>query len=191
MQLKYVLLSYTGGRLCSFSPCIEQVQRTCTVLRESRCFEDIETIELVHKPYKVRKTNLSIVNLGFSDPDVQQVLGDDQVTLPPLFEAGDCLSIGTVTTTSEPKAGNSRPPLKRKRRDSTEDSRTSSTADSGEIAKSDSNLADSISQKPDSREESTKTPPSFTKNAFTFKTCAAPKEIYGHTGYLTFATHCS
>lgn len=37
------------GRLCSFSPCIEQVQATCTALRDAQ-FHGIETIECLIQP---------------------------------------------------------------------------------------------------------------------------------------------
>jgi tRNA (adenine57-N1/adenine58-N1)-methyltransferase len=41
-----------GGRLCSFSPCIEQVQRTCDKLRALQ-FVDIITVECLLRPYEV------------------------------------------------------------------------------------------------------------------------------------------
>ncbi len=44
--------STSGGRLVAFSPCIEQVQRTCDALRLAG-FVQIETVELVPKTYKV------------------------------------------------------------------------------------------------------------------------------------------
>ena len=43
-----------GGVLCSFSPCIEQVQKTCTGLRELG-FYGIETMEVILRPYDVRE----------------------------------------------------------------------------------------------------------------------------------------
>lgn len=41
-----------GGRLVSFSPCIEQVQRACEVMRQVG-FVQVETVEIVHKTQKV------------------------------------------------------------------------------------------------------------------------------------------
>jgi tRNA (adenine57-N1/adenine58-N1)-methyltransferase len=38
------------GRLCCYSPCIEQVQRTCVALHASGAFYDISTIECVEQP---------------------------------------------------------------------------------------------------------------------------------------------
>lgn len=43
----------SNGRFCSFSPCIEQVQRTCDLLRSLR-FEDVTTIECLIRPYSVK-----------------------------------------------------------------------------------------------------------------------------------------
>lgn len=40
--------------LCSFSPCIEQVQRTCLALGEIG-FYDITTVECLNRPFRVRK----------------------------------------------------------------------------------------------------------------------------------------
>lgn len=41
-----------GGRFCSFSPCIEQVQRTCEALDQTG-FTDIVTLELLLRGYEV------------------------------------------------------------------------------------------------------------------------------------------
>ncbi|XP_057458776.1 uncharacterized protein LOC130749439 [Lotus japonicus] len=42
--------------LCSFSPCIEQVQRSCETLRTS--FTDIRTFEVLLRTYEVRETKM-------------------------------------------------------------------------------------------------------------------------------------
>ncbi|KAL9298128.1 hypothetical protein ACSQ67_024024 [Phaseolus vulgaris] len=44
------------GTLCSFSPCIEQVQRSCEVLQIS--FTDIRTFEVLLRTYEVREEKL-------------------------------------------------------------------------------------------------------------------------------------
>ncbi|KAL5105559.1 tRNA adenine 58 N 1 methyltransferase catalytic subunit TRMT61A [Taenia crassiceps] len=53
----------TGGRVCVFSPCIEQVQKTCTNLR-SAGFSDIEVIECISRNYTPVHTVLNVPNLG-------------------------------------------------------------------------------------------------------------------------------
>ncbi|CAD6197032.1 unnamed protein product [Caenorhabditis auriculariae] len=45
-----------GGRLVSFSPCIEQVQRACEAMRKFG-FVQIETVEIVPRTYKVVQQN--------------------------------------------------------------------------------------------------------------------------------------
>nr|GMD37525.1 tRNA (adenine(58)-N(1))-methyltransferase catalytic subunit TRMT61A [Ipomoea batatas] len=41
------------GVMCSFSPCIEQVQQSCEALRF--CFTDIRTFEILLRTYEVRQ----------------------------------------------------------------------------------------------------------------------------------------
>lgn len=48
----------SDGLVCSFSPCIEQVQRTCEVLSTEQ-FADIRTFEVLLRSYEVRHENLS------------------------------------------------------------------------------------------------------------------------------------
>lgn len=100
-----------GGRLCSFSPCIEQVQRTCEALTHQG-FEAISTMEVLLRVHDVRTVSLPLPDFG---PDA------------------------------------------------------------------------AAQTEPDAREE---TPPTSTPNhpSITLKTTTPPREMPGHTGYLTFAT---
>eukprot|EP00035_Acanthoeca_spectabilis_P026801 m.464275 g.464275 ORF g.464275 m.464275 type:complete len:308 (-) comp23413_c0_seq1:27-950(-) len=50
---KRALRQGPGGRICSFSPCIEQVQRTCEALRQDG-FIDITTFSCLEREYDVR-----------------------------------------------------------------------------------------------------------------------------------------
>ncbi|CAH2310420.1 tRNA (adenine(58)-N(1))-methyltransferase catalytic subunit TRMT61A [Pelobates cultripes] len=52
-----------GGRICSFSPCIEQVQRTCRSLEEHG-FTDINTLEILLRVHDVRTISMQIPDLG-------------------------------------------------------------------------------------------------------------------------------
>ncbi|XP_023149822.1 tRNA (adenine(58)-N(1))-methyltransferase catalytic subunit TRMT61A isoform X2 [Amphiprion ocellaris] len=52
-----------GGRLCSFSPCIEQVQRTCQALVDQG-FEEINTLEVLLRIHDVRTVSLPLPDFG-------------------------------------------------------------------------------------------------------------------------------
>ncbi|XP_053553385.1 tRNA (adenine(58)-N(1))-methyltransferase catalytic subunit TRMT61A [Bombina bombina] len=56
-------LKHEGGRICSFSPCIEQVQRTCLALEEHG-FTEVSTLEILLRVYDVRTVSLSVPDLG-------------------------------------------------------------------------------------------------------------------------------
>lgn len=55
-----------GGRLCSFSPCIEQVSRTCDILRASGLTE-ITTLECLNREFQVKFLQTNIVPVGYKD----------------------------------------------------------------------------------------------------------------------------
>lgn len=55
---------YTGGRFASFSPCIEQVQKTNGALKREG-FKDIVTIEVLQTELKIHERAMSIRDLTF------------------------------------------------------------------------------------------------------------------------------
>ncbi|CAI5710822.1 unnamed protein product [Hyaloperonospora brassicae] len=63
-----------GGFFASYSPCIEQVQKTCDALRSAN-FELIRTIETRLVPYNSRRIDLPVPDFGFGKK-VKAVNGD-------------------------------------------------------------------------------------------------------------------
>jgi tRNA A58 N-methylase Trm61 len=53
----------SGGRLCSFSPCIEQVQRTCEELK-AQGFTEVSTVECL---LRLESKSLSTYSSGSRD----------------------------------------------------------------------------------------------------------------------------
>jgi len=49
----------SGARICSFSPCIEQVQKTCLRLKEEG-FTELLTLECLKREFQVRKITLPV-----------------------------------------------------------------------------------------------------------------------------------
>ena len=56
-------LKTSGGHICSFSPCIEQVQQTCVVLEEHG-FKDIRTMECLQRKHDVKTFKIQEPNFG-------------------------------------------------------------------------------------------------------------------------------
>ncbi|XP_033844374.1 tRNA (adenine(58)-N(1))-methyltransferase catalytic subunit TRMT61A [Periophthalmus magnuspinnatus] len=56
-------LKKQGGRVCSFSPCIEQVQRTCAAFTDHG-FSELCTIEILLQVHDVRTVSLPVPDFG-------------------------------------------------------------------------------------------------------------------------------
>ena len=160
---------FIGGRLCSFSPCMEQTQRTCEVLNAPGSgFYDVETVELVQRPYNVKRIFVPVADIGLGNSDFKKrLVCDDEPSnlLPCAYETGDSLPLGEMVVRTTPDPGvrdNSEKNAKRQ--------------------KTDQFASHGVHRG--------KTPPAATKYAFACRTCVSSKEIYGHTGYLTFASYC-
>ncbi|XP_054154127.1 tRNA (adenine(58)-N(1))-methyltransferase catalytic subunit TRMT61A-like [Oppia nitens] len=77
-------LKTNGGRICCFSPCMEQVGKTCTALTDNH-FVDIDTYECLLRPYEVKSHSLPIYQFTNKQENCQQIdcmseSIDDEVT---------------------------------------------------------------------------------------------------------------
>ncbi|XP_005806919.1 tRNA (adenine(58)-N(1))-methyltransferase catalytic subunit TRMT61A [Xiphophorus maculatus] len=89
-----------GGRLCSFSPCIEQVQRTCQALTE-RGFEEVRTLEVLLRVHNVRPVTLQLPDFG-PDPGCPSSSSQAVEEAPPAAAANPAsLKIKTTTPPRE------------------------------------------------------------------------------------------
>lgn len=83
-----------GGRVCTFSPCIEQVQRSCETLRDLG-LTDIQTMEVLQTQYSVQTRSLPIVKLdylkipkGEDDEKQEKELARVLTAVPPQTQPG-------------------------------------------------------------------------------------------------------
>ena len=60
-----------GGRICCFSPCIEQVQKSCMALAENQ-FLDVSTYECVLRPYEIRNVEMKVLDFVDSTKKPQE-----------------------------------------------------------------------------------------------------------------------
>uniref|UniRef100_A0A0A9DGU1 tRNA (adenine(58)-N(1))-methyltransferase n=1 Tax=Arundo donax TaxID=35708 RepID=A0A0A9DGU1_ARUDO len=74
------------GVLCSFSPCIEQVQRVCEAMRS--CFTDIRTFEILLRTYEVRDGSLK--SASANEEDTVGPLPQKRKKFAPAGENSDC-----------------------------------------------------------------------------------------------------
>lgn len=68
-----------GGRLCSFSPCIEQVQRTCQALTDQG-FEEISTLEVLLRVHDVRTLSLPVPDFGRDPAEASEKTAADSAS---------------------------------------------------------------------------------------------------------------
>ncbi|KAL9967910.1 hypothetical protein ACROYT_G026218 [Oculina patagonica] len=193
-------LKTEGGRICSFSPCIEQVQKTCESLR-SCGFRDIKVMECLSRTFEVKTVPLQVPYLG---PDVSELPGEmsrDSSSSRKRKHDAESESCSTAFSSSKDDRENA-------------DAKTMESSSGGNIPsgqKLPSNgeklvkceLPNSESMEtstPSPRKHFTDTDPatglvrnvravmSQKANKTNILTGKPLKEMTGHTGYLTFAT---
>ena len=159
--------------MCSFSPCIEQVQRSCSVLRDSG-FTDVTTLECLQRVLDVRSVSVPVANLGYGPVNVTDDLELDDNTV-----SGH---VKTMKSIHHQKAKNIK---------HSSDASANNTDDNVTGADADENneTVPEVSNEPHTRTEnwhSHKQP--YKKFTHSFKSAVPVSQMTGHTGYLTFAT---
>lgn len=166
MVIVLILFSFyfSGGRICSFSPCIEQVQKTCEKLNELG-FAEIHTMECLQRNFDVRTTNMPVIDLGYGpghwcDPseNVEDQGGSKHHPVMGQLEISSksYTEVAEIATDRDPN--DDRPYSKKGRYDH----KSSISFNKEYIGKSGA--------------------------SYVFKSGVGPVTMPGHTGYLTFAT---
>lgn len=159
--------------MCSFSPCIEQVQRSCSVMCESG-FTDVTTIECLQRIFDVRSVSIPVANLGYGPANLSAnpELDNDPVTG----------HIEIVKSLHHQKAKNIK-----------HSSDISANISGGSARCADANENDETVAKVNNETcpsagnwDSHKQP--HNKALYNFKSAVPLGQMTGHTGYLTFAT---
>ena len=163
-----------GGRLCSFSPCIEQVQRTCEELAK-HSFVELRTMECLVRNFDVRTINLPIANLGPSEKGDSNGSepSEKQAKLGSLNE--ECVNDSALSSIKDGTEETAEMDIDDQESDAdNSDGETKEKMHTDNKGKSTRRDFDLIGKKQD-------------RNFF-FKTAAPKQRIPGHTGFLTFAT---
>lgn len=63
----------SGGRFCSFSPCIEQTQRCCEVLQQNG-FVEIQSMEVLQVEEQIRTKTIPVLELDFLKHKVNNII---------------------------------------------------------------------------------------------------------------------
>ena len=161
--------------MCSFSPCIEQVQRTCEELTKHD-FGDITTMECLVRNFDIRTINLPQPNLGHTINLPRADLGEGE---PPVKQ----MKTDMIETGAESKY----------RSETTQEANMDSDGnDQGNSDDDDQDKSDSEEKNNGNKTKNTRHDVGLMGKEdewhFTFKTAGPPTKMPGHTGFLTFAT---
>ena len=191
--------------MCSFSPCIEQVQRACERMRELG-FREIQTMECLLREYNIQTTNMPVADLGF------ETFGECTPGSGPINNSTSGMrepQVGKVQQAYESwrrkrpfqRGTNAKgEELQKRPKDEGEDDGEEESSDDNELGEdeqvknevegestSDNRNGNDTKDNADSKVDS-KGNMSNQKYIYTCKSAAPKLVVPGHTGYLTFAT---
>lgn len=147
------------GRLCSFSPCVEQVQRTCEALR-AHGFVDVVTWECLERPYEIKQVVMADIRDASGAPMGGRAAKNEERATAEIL----------ATAEGEPMAGVEDP---------------SETLDAAEATAEEESKITAERKKGKKRRGHTEDPGA---KGICFQAAIPSLQIPGHTGYLTFAT---
>ncbi|KAH7941573.1 hypothetical protein HPB49_014998 [Dermacentor silvarum] len=147
------------GRLCSFSPCVEQVQRTCEALR-ARGFVDVVTWECLERPYEIKQVVMADIRDASGAAMAGRAAKNEERTTAEIL----------ATAEGEPMAGAEDP---------------SETLDAAEATAEEESKITAERKRGKKRRGHTEDPGA---KGVCFQAAIPSLQIPGHTGYLTFAT---
>ncbi len=189
------------GRICSFSPCIEQVQRACETMKELG-FHEINTMECLVREYNIQTTSMSVPDLGFEkfgedtpgtvpkDSDPNDDLVEPQVGLAQRINS----SYKKKLFHRKRKADGSAKPGGSKKLEGNADTKEvnadkiKETMDQNTVDNNDENGEEEIQRESEGNGNEYVPIDKSRKTMYTCKSAAPKLIIPGHTGYLTFAT---
>jgi hypothetical protein len=190
----FVFVSILGGRVCSFSPCIEQVQKTSQEMTQLG-FTNIYTIELLRRILSVKK--FAMANFDFNmdmmrekrPPSTSKSFKEDELSSPVLNKnetteknkiVDDAGNNNQISMPSKEELAQEQPTKKKAL-----ETNRKRTIDNEVNMKDQDN-----SDKEDSGDDDDDDDDDLNKNGYIVSRYAAKaiNQQPGHTGFLTFAT---
>lgn len=162
---------FPGGRICSFSPCIEQVQRTCDTLTQNG-FVELKTFECLLRNHDVRTITLPKADLGPCSSDVSVDKSETSEQDNDRNEVCKNGADGDVVKQDKDEPGVRS--SETKSRGDSPDRKKLKVENQKSVNKNSRYPFDLIGYKD--------------QDSFFFKTAAPNVQMPGHTGFLTFAT---